>query len=211
MVDIATDEPRLHELIAVLTDYNVGLRPKVSPAPAPRSCTSARTWACRLRCREPRSLADKFVKPSYEATLGPCRDRVSPSISTATATSSKSSRTSSRPASEACPNPSIRTTAWRASQKMARGKVALNQDLDRQLFPFASPSQIEDHIAEVFEGLYLKQGGLMLLAECGPDVPVNIEAICKTFERLCNLPAVGPHRSDRGSGVFDPIRDTSRQ
>jgi hypothetical protein len=67
--------------------------------------------------------------------------------------------------------------------------VAINLDLDRQLFPFATPSQIENHIGEVYEGLYLEEGGLMLLAECGPDVPLeNIDAICRTFESLCHLP-----------------------
>ena len=72
---------------------------------------------------------------------------------------------------------------------IARGKVALNQDLDRQMFPFATPSEIADHVGEVFEGLYLKEGGLMLIAECGPDVPLeNIDAICSAFEKLCNLP-----------------------
>jgi hypothetical protein len=74
-------------------------------------------------------------------------------------------------------------------QDTAKGKVALLQDLDRQLFPFASPAQVEDHINEVYEGLYLPEGGLMLYAECEPDIPLeNIEAICTTFEKVCNPP-----------------------
>jgi hypothetical protein len=72
---------------------------------------------------------------------------------------------------------------------MAKGKVALNQDLDRQLFPFATPSQIEDHIGQVFEGLYMPEGGLMLYAECEPDVPLdNIDAICTALEKICHPP-----------------------
>ena len=52
-----------------------------------------------------------------------------------------------------------------------------------------TPDQIEAHIAEGFEGLYLKKGGLMLQAECAPDVPLeNIEAICRAMERLCKPP-----------------------
>jgi len=44
-------------------------------------------------------------------------------------------------------------------------------------------------VTEVFEGLYLKEGGLLLQAECGPDVPLeNIEALCRVMERLCNPP-----------------------
>jgi hypothetical protein len=86
-------------------------------------------------------------------------------------------------------NPQIRANGLAGLQRYARGKVALNQDLDRQLFPFATPSRIEDHIGEVFEGLYDKKGGLMLLAEVGPEVPLeNVDAICRSFEKLCNLP-----------------------
>jgi hypothetical protein len=86
-------------------------------------------------------------------------------------------------------NPQIRANGLEGLQQMAKGKVALNQDLDRQLFPFATPSQIEDHIVEVFEGLYLPEGGLMLYAECEPDIPLeNIEVICKTFEKICHPP-----------------------
>jgi hypothetical protein len=74
-------------------------------------------------------------------------------------------------------------------RRVARGRVALNQDLDRQLFPFASPSEIEDHIREVYEALYLPEGGLMLIAECAPDVPLeNIDAICCALEQVCHPP-----------------------
>jgi hypothetical protein len=35
----------------------------------------------------------------------------------------------------------------------------------------------------------LREGGLMLYAECEPDVPLNnINAICTTLETLCNPP-----------------------
>ena len=53
-------------------------------------------------------------------------------------------------------------------------KVCVNLDLDRQLFPFCKPEDIEEHV---------KAGGLMLHAECEPDVPLeNTEAICQTLE-----------------------------
>jgi uroporphyrinogen decarboxylase len=71
-------------------------------------------------------------------------------------------------------------------QERARGKLALNVDLDRQLFPLVSESVIEDHIREIHEGLWLEKGGLLLHAECGPDVPLtSIEAICSGLETLC--------------------------
>jgi hypothetical protein len=84
-------------------------------------------------------------------------------------------------------NPQIRANGLEGLCEVARGRVAIDQDLDRQLFPFASPSDIEAHIGEVYEALYMPEGGLMLIAECGPDVPLeNIDAICVAYERICN-------------------------
>jgi hypothetical protein len=86
-------------------------------------------------------------------------------------------------------NPQFRANGLEGLAAIAKGRVALDLDLDRQLFPFATPSQIEDHIGEAFEALYMPRGGLMFYAECEPDVPLeNIDAICTTLERVCKLP-----------------------
>ncbi len=79
-------------------------------------------------------------------------------------------------------NPQIRANTLKGLTEF-RGKVCISLDLDRQLFPFATPVQIRDHIKEAIDTLYLPQGGLMISAECEPDVPLaNIEAICDTLE-----------------------------
>ncbi len=89
-------------------------------------------------------------------------------------------------------NPQIRANTLAGLKKYCRGKIAINLDLDRQLFPFASESQIEKHIKEAVDTLYIPEGGLMLTAECAPDVPLKvIENICSTFESL-NVRAVWP-------------------
>ncbi len=86
-------------------------------------------------------------------------------------------------------NPQFRANGLAGLQALARGRVAIHLDLDRQLFPFATPTQIEQHIREAFEALYLPEGGLLMGAECGPDVPLeNIAAICTALERICNPP-----------------------
>jgi hypothetical protein len=60
----------------------------------------------------------------------------------------------------------------------------VNLDLDRQLFPFCTPEDIDAHVREAVEKLGSPEGGLWLLAECGPDVPLaNIEAICQALEK----------------------------
>jgi len=57
-------------------------------------------------------------------------------------------------------------------------------DPDRQLFPFCTPQDIHEHVREAVMKLGSKEGGLMLHAECEPDVPLeNIEAICQALEK----------------------------
>ena len=59
-------------------------------------------------------------------------------------------------------NPQFRANGLENLKRVTRGegrnKMAVNLDLDRQLFPFAKPSQIEDHIMQCVEELYLPSG-----------------------------------------------------
>lgn len=81
-------------------------------------------------------------------------------------------------------NPQIRANTLAGLVKECRGKVCVNLDLDRQLFPFCTPEDIEEHVKEATIKLGSKEGGLMLHAECEPDVPLeNIEAICQSLEK----------------------------
>ena len=82
-------------------------------------------------------------------------------------------------------NPQIRANGLQHLVDTCKGKVCIDLDLDRQLFPFATPERVADHIEECVRALYLPEGGLMLSAECAADVPLeNIEAICSTLERM---------------------------
>jgi len=80
-------------------------------------------------------------------------------------------------------NPQVRANTLKGLAEIAKGKVCINLDLDRQLFPFAKPIEIKRHIKQAVDVLGYKKGGLMLYAECEPDVPLkNIETICEAFE-----------------------------
>jgi uroporphyrinogen-III decarboxylase len=82
-------------------------------------------------------------------------------------------------------NPQIRANGLAHLVDTCKGKICIELDLDRQLFPFAAPAEIEKHIEECTRAMYLPEGGLMLCAECAADVPLdNIEAICCTLERM---------------------------
>jgi hypothetical protein len=187
MIDLATDDPRLHRLIAVIQDYNTTLIGRCLDLGAEYLMLGEDLGMQKSLPMSP-AMWRKFLKPCFEAMYGPCRDAGIPVY-----------MHSDGHILEIIPdlievgvsvlNPQICANGLAGLQDVARGKVALNQDLDRQMFPFATPSEIADHVGEVFEGLYLKEGGLMLIAECGPDVPLeNIDAICSAFEKLCNLP-----------------------
>lgn len=187
MEDFAADDPRLHELIAIIRDFNVAVVRKHLELGA-EIISLGEDLGMQTALPISPAMWRRFVKPTYEAMFGPCRDRGVPVY-----------LHSDGHIIEIIPdlietgvkilNPQIRANGLAGLQQMARGKVALNQDLDRQLFPFATPAGIEAHITEVFEGLHLKKGGLMLSAECGPEVPLeNIEAICRTMEKLCRPP-----------------------
>lgn len=51
--------------------------------------------------------------------------------------------------------------------------IPINLDLDRQMFPFATRSQLFDHVGQCVESLYLPAGGLGISVELNYDVPVQ--------------------------------------
>jgi uroporphyrinogen-III decarboxylase len=81
-------------------------------------------------------------------------------------------------------NPQVRANGLERLAEVCKGVVCVDLDLDRQLFPFATPAEIDAHVRQAVQVLGGPQGGLWLKAECGPDVPLeNIEAICTALER----------------------------
>jgi len=187
MLDMATDEPRLADLIAMVEGYNAPVIRKYVELGAEYMSFGDDLGTQNALPMSP-AMWRRYIKPSYVRLLEPCRDKDIPVY-----LHSDGHMLEIIPdlveAGVRVVNPQIRANGLAGLQEIAKGKVAINLDLDRQLFPFATPSEIEDHVGEVFEGLYDPAGGLMLLAEIGPDVPLeNLEAVCRTFEKLCNLP-----------------------
>ena len=85
-------------------------------------------------------------------------------------------------------NPQYRANGLENLVSVCKGRYPIHLDLDRQLFPYISPSQCRDHIFECVEALYLPSGGLGLSLELGPDVPLeNVEALLKALDesRFC--------------------------
>lgn len=83
-------------------------------------------------------------------------------------------------------NPQFRANGLDNLVRVCRKKqiIPINLDLDRQLFPFATRSQIFDHVAECVEALYLPQGGLSLNVELNYEIPIdNCAAILEALEK----------------------------
>lgn len=81
-------------------------------------------------------------------------------------------------------NPQIRANGFDNLARTCKGKVCVGLDLDRQMFPFCTPQDIDDHVREAVETLGAPEGGLWLGAEVDDGVPIeNIEAICVAMEK----------------------------
>ena len=62
--------------------------------------------------------------------------------------------------------------------------IPINLDLDRQLFPLATRSQLFDHVAACVESLYLKEGALGLNVELNYEIPLeNMAAVLDAVEK----------------------------
>ena len=75
-------------------------------------------------------------------------------------------------------NPQSRANGIENLARVCKGKIPIDLDLDRQLFPVGTPSQIDDHVRECVEMLYLPEGGLGLKVELNYEIPLdNIVAL----------------------------------
>jgi uroporphyrinogen decarboxylase len=80
-------------------------------------------------------------------------------------------------------NPQVRANGLENLARTCKGKVCVQLDLDRQLFPFATAEEIHEHVRSAIEALGAPEGGLCLSAEVDDGVPIkNIEAICCALE-----------------------------
>jgi hypothetical protein len=81
-------------------------------------------------------------------------------------------------------NPQIRANGLDGLVDTCRGKVCVDLDLDRQLFPFCTPGDIDDHVHQAVDRLGSPAGGLWLKAEINDDVPLeNVAAIFTALEK----------------------------
>jgi len=82
-------------------------------------------------------------------------------------------------------NPQYRANGLDNIERVCKGKIPINLDLDRQLFPFGTPDDMYAHVEECVKRLYLPEGGLGLSLEIGPDDPLeNVDALFDALNKL---------------------------
>ena len=95
-------------------------------------------------------------------------------------------------------NPQVGANGLENLAQVCKGNVCVDLDLNRQMFPFWKPEDIDDHVREAVEILGSPEGGLWLKAEIGEDVPLeNIEAVCSALEQYSMYYSTKPSVAQR--------------
>ena len=185
MVDFAEEPPELQMLIDIVLDYNMSQIEKLIADTGPGDRLQHFGDDMGMQTSLPISPATwrKHMKPCYARMYGRCKE-----AGWSVYMHSDGHIWEVIPDLKECGvdviNPQIRANGLDSLAAVCKGNICVNLDLDRQLFPFCAPDDIDPHVREAVEALGSPEGGLWLSAEIGPDVPLeNVEAICCALER----------------------------
>jgi hypothetical protein len=185
MVDIATDDPHLPQLINMLTEYEMRLVQKwLSISVDVIGFHTDIGIQDRLMISPVKFR--KYIKPMFKQLFMTCRN-----AGVHVLLSSDGRLLSIVDDLIECGvsrhDPQIRANTLEGIEKFYKGKICINLDLDRQMFPFCSPGDIKEQVKEAVERLSLPEGGLMIFADVrDANIPLeNIEALCEAGEEYC--------------------------
>lgn len=185
MIDFAEEPPELQHLIDIVRDYNIR-QTRIAVEKDPEAEVIYFGDDNGMQHSLPISPAKwrKYMKPAYKAIYDVAHE-AGKTVYMHTDGCIWPVIMDMKEAGVDIVNPQIRANGLQNLVEVCKGKICMDLDLDRQLFPFATPAQITEHIEECTRALYLPEGGLMLKAECAADVPLeNIEAICTALEQM---------------------------
>ena len=185
MVDIATDDPHLPQLINMLTEYEMRLVQKWLSIGVDVIGFHTDIGIQDRLMISPQKFR-KYLKPMFKKIFMTCRDAGAHVI-----LSSDGHLLEIVDDLIECGvsmhDPQIRANTLEGIEKHYKGRMCINLDLDRQMFAFCSPEDIKDQVKEAVERLALPEGGLMMSASVfDADTPLeNIEAMCEAGEEYC--------------------------
>ncbi len=187
MVDVAEDHPKLYELRDIVTEYWLAIVRAYLEAGAThvgggddlglqdRLPISPPAWRKLLKPAFTRifSLAREYEASVYLHTDGCIVDIIPDLIE----------------AGVSCLNPQDLVNGLDNLARLAKGKIDINLDIDRQkITVFGTPEEIDAHIKTCIQTLGSPQGGLSLTYGVYPGTPVeNLEAAVRAMERYRTL------------------------
>ena len=189
MIDFAEEPPELKQLIDIVLEYNLRqVRLRVDKAKeAGTEPGTPLYFGDDLGTQKALPMSPdtwrKYLKPCYQAIYGPVREagfsvfmhsdgQIYPIIADLIECGVN------------VINPQVRANGLDNLVATCKGKVCVDLDLDRQLFPFCTPADIDAHIRQAVEKLGSPEGGLWLKAEVDDGVPLeNVEAICSALDK----------------------------
>lgn len=182
MMDIATDEPRLGELIEILLDYEkrlvgmwlelgvdvVGFHTDIGAQNALMISPAKFRRHIKPMFAEIFGMVRRAGAHVYLSSDGRLIDIVDDLIEIGVSAH----------------DPQLRANTLDDIVSSYRGRLCANVDLDRQMFAFCTPGDIRDQVREVVDRMGMPEGGLMLSGSVwDANTPIeNIAALCDALE-----------------------------
>jgi uroporphyrinogen decarboxylase len=185
MMDIATDDPHLPELIERLTQYELELVGLWLDAGVDVVGFHTDIGTQRALMISPAKFR-RYIKPMFKTIFRKVRD-----AGALVALSSDGCLLEIVDDLVECGvnkhDPQFRANTLEGIERAYKGKMCIHLDLDRQMFAFCKPQDIRDQVREAVERLNSPEGGLMLLGQVYDDnTPLeNIEALIAAMEESC--------------------------
>ena len=179
MIDFAEEPPELQKLIDIVRDYNVRQMEKLCNETEDDLISVGDDNGIQQSLPISPATWRKYLKPAYKAIYDVAKKH-GKMVYMHTDGCIWQVMGDMQEAGVDMINPQFRANGLDNLVQVCKGKIPINLDLDRQMFPFASPDEIYEHIMTCARALYLPEGGLWLSAECAAYVPLdNIRAICR--------------------------------
>ena len=185
MVDIAEDHPKLPLLIEMLLDYEMKLTKKWLSLGVDAVFYHTDIGTQNSLMISPEAFR-KYIKPLYKEIFTYCRQRGAHVI-----LSSDGCLLSIVPDLIECGvsqhDPQFGANPLDRIKAVYADKLAVRLDLDRQMFPFCAPADIDKHVKDSVDALWSEEGGLSLQCQFIDDItPLeNIEAMLRALDTYC--------------------------
>lgn len=177
MFDFAEDAPELQILIDKVTEYNVRQMEIACKNSTQRIIFVGDDLGMQKGLAIGAEKWRKYMKPAYKKIYDVCH-RYDKLVYMHTDGDLTSIFKDIQETGVDMVNPQFRANGIDNLVRLCKGTFPICLDLDRQLFPFATPDELRAHVNLAVEKMYLPEGGLALNVEFGPDVPLeNIEAV----------------------------------